>query len=248
MTNPQPPCPDYLIEALGLEYAIVGLYDLASIEGLHGIVEKRGCLFSCFEHWQRGESVHVCRARPGCPGSANWLCGSSAMSNENLLELLVEVEGLKPDCASMREFLAVQKPYAMRERHLVIGPLDASRTASLRTVTIFCDADQLSLLINAVFSLSPAPTQSLLLPSYGSGCLQLAAIFPSLDEPWAVISSTDVAMRVHLPRHVLSLTMTVPLFAKLCELGDESILAKHFWRRLRSSRRRSASPEPGQSS
>lgn len=227
------PSTQYLRETLGLQYAIVGLYDLPSVQGIAGVIERRGCLFSSFENWQRGESVHLCRARPGCPGSSKWLCGAQAMTDEMFLEFLVGTEGLKPDCAQMRSFLDVQSSYAMRGGHLLVGPLADDRYASLRTVTFFCNADQLSALSNAVFYLSPPGRPTLVLPSYGPGCLQIAGVFPDLDQPAAVISSLDMAMRVHLPPDVLSMTVTRPLFEKLCRLDEASLFGRPFWRRLR---------------
>ena len=227
------PSTRYLRETLGLEHAIVGLYDLPSVQGIAGVIERRGCLFACFENWQRGESVHLCRARPGCPGSSKWLCGAQALTDEMFLEFLVDTEGLKPDCAAMQSFLDVQSPYAMRGAHLLIGPLADERHSFLRTVTFFCNADQLSALSNAVFYLSPPGRPTLLVPSYGPGCLQLAGVFPELEVPAAVISSLDMAMRIHLPPDVLSMTVTRPLFEQLCGLDDASLLGRPFWRRLR---------------
>jgi hypothetical protein len=63
--------------------------------------------------------------------------------------------------------------------------------------------------------------------------LQLAGVFPELEVPAAVISSLDMAMRIHLPPDVLSMTVTRPLFEQLCGLDDASLLGRPFWRRLR---------------
>jgi hypothetical protein len=231
-----PPSSTYFRDALGLEHTIVGLYDLPSVDGIEGVIERRGCLFACFENWQQGESVHLSRARPGCPGSARWLCGAQAMPDETFLRLLVETEGLKPDSTSMLEFLAQQKPYPMHGPHLLIGPLAEDRYAWLRTVTLFCTPDQLGALVNAIFYLSPPEVRSPLLPSYGPGCLQIGGIFPDLEQSWAVISSTDIAMRIHLPPNLLSVSVTRPLFEGLCALDRTSLFGKPFWKRLRAKR------------
>jgi hypothetical protein len=226
----------YLQQALGLKYAIVGLYDLDSIEGISSVVEKRGCLFACFEHWQNGQYVHRCRARPGCPGSAYWLCGAPVMTDEAFLDFLVETEGLKSDRCAMQQFLEKQPTYEMQGRHLLVGPLRDALFEHLRTVTIFCDPDQLSGLLSALFCLNTTESPVTLLPSFGPGCLQLVGIFPDLKASCAVISATDIAMRVHLPANLLALTVTVPLFERLCTLGSNSLFEKPFWKRLRHKR------------
>jgi len=230
------PSTQYLREALGLEYAIVGFYDLDSIEGIPGVIEKRGCMFAGFEHWQQGEYVHRCRARPGCPGSAYWLFGAPVMPEDAFLDFLVETESLKPNRATMRQFLDAQPTYELTGRHLLIGPLADALYERLQAVTIFCNPDQLSGLLGVVFFLNTAESPVSFLPSYGPGCLQLAGIFPDLKTQSAVISATDIAMRVHLPANLLALTVTVPLFERLCSLAQNGPLENPFWKRLRHKR------------
>ena len=43
-------------------------------------------------------------------------------------------------------------------------------------------------------------------------------------------------MRGDLPANVLAFTVTVPMFAQLCALGDDSFLGKGFLTRLRKAR------------
>jgi len=43
-------------------------------------------------------------------------------------------------------------------------------------------------------------------------------------------------MRDQLPPGVLAFTVTVPMFAQLCALGDDSFLGKGFLRDLREAR------------
>ena len=51
-----------------------------------------------------------------------------------------------------------------------------------------------------------------------------------------MIGGTDIAMRDGLPPGVLAFTVTLPLYAQLCALGDESYLGKGFLGRLRKAR------------
>ena len=43
-------------------------------------------------------------------------------------------------------------------------------------------------------------------------------------------------MRGDLPADVLAFTVTAPMFARLCALGDDSFLGKGFLGRLRKAR------------
>jgi hypothetical protein len=47
---------------------------------------------------------------------------------------------------------------------------------------------------------------------------------------------TSETMRTHLPRNILSLTVTRPLFAALCRLDEHGLFGKPFWRRLQRAR------------
>ena len=71
---------------------------------------------------------------------------------------------------------------------------------------------------------------------FGSGCSELIVPFRDLDLPEAVVGGTDIAMRDGLPPGLLAFTVTLPLFAQLCALGDESFLGKGFLSRLRKAR------------
>ncbi|MBN1760945.1 MAG: DUF169 domain-containing protein [Chitinispirillaceae bacterium] len=227
-----PPDASFLHSSLGLQYKIIGFYDIPSYDTVPDVIEKRGCLFSCFQEWQRGRVTHISRLRPGCPGCACWVCGNAAMQHDDFLDFLVNTEGLKTDREQMQRFLDAHLPYVMEHRHILIGPLMDTHFNFCRTVTIFCNPDQLSAFIVGINRLHQTGTVYPLLPGVGPGCYQLSGVFPSFDDDYAVISSTDIAMRIHLPENVLSLTVTTPLFSKLCALDAESFLGKSFWTRL----------------
>ena len=71
---------------------------------------------------------------------------------------------------------------------------------------------------------------------FGSGCSELVVTFRDLDKPQAAIGGTDIAMRDDLPPSVLAFSVTVPMFARLCALGDDSFFGKGFLKRLRAAR------------
>ena len=65
---------------------------------------------------------------------------------------------------------------------------------------------------------------------------QLVSLFEDLSVPQALIGTTDIAMRKHLPPNILAFTVTVPMFEQLCALDENSFLYKPFWRNLRRAR------------
>ena len=71
---------------------------------------------------------------------------------------------------------------------------------------------------------------------FGSGCSELVVTFRDLGKPQAAIGGTDIAMRNQLPPDVFGFTVTIPMFARLCALGEDSFFGKGFLRRLRSAR------------
>lgn len=226
------PSTTYLVDSLGLRYLIIGVYDTPSIDSFPDIIEKKGCLFSSFNDWQNGKMSHIARVRPGCLGAAYWMCGAPPMEQSDFLDFLVNTEGLKPNYSIMQEYLDKHKPYPMTYRHLVVGPLFPPQYRYCKTITFFCNPDQLSGLLTALFHEHSPQSPPLLLPSYGAGCYQILGIFPDLDKEFAIISSTDIAMRYHLPENITSLSMTRPLFEKLTLFNDSSFLNKPFWKRL----------------
>jgi hypothetical protein len=242
VTSAAPPDATFLRSSLGLQYAIIGFYDIPAYGTSTKVIEKRGCLFSCFQEWQKGSMVHISRIRPGCPGSAYWLCGAPAMSHEDFLDFLVATEGLKQDHAAMQQFLDAHHSYRMQHRHLLIGPLLAADFRYCKTVTIFCNPDQMSALMVGLFYVHKTGTPYFLISGIGPGCYQLSGLFPSFEDDYAVVSSTDIAMRRHIPENLLSLTLTPSLYKKFCALDSSSFLGKQFWKKLVKSRENQPAP------
>ncbi len=87
-------------------------------------------------------------------------------------------------------------------------------------VTFFVNPDQLSaLMTGAQYHSSPEDVEPVIAP-FGSGCSMLVSLFKDLDKPQALVGSTDIAMRRHLPRNILSLTVTRPMYERLCRLDE----------------------------
>ena len=156
---------------------------------------------------------------------------------KNFSEGLNRREGFKSSDDIMLKWLEDRKPYLIRKKHIVIGPMREEQYENLVSVTFFVNPDQLSLLIIGVEYNNPDPANCIVSAPFGSGCGQLAALLePSGDIPGAIIGATDIAMREHLPPDILAFTVNKPMFEQLCSLDEKSFLNKSFWRRLKSSR------------
>jgi hypothetical protein len=122
--------------------------------------------------------------------------------------------------------------------YVVIGPLKDDHYEQLKTVTFYVNPDQMSLLIIGAEYNNASVAENVVTAPFGSGCGQMAAAFGDLGSniPKAVIGATDIAMRVHFPADILAFTVNKPMYEGLCELDENSVLYKHFWRDLKRAR------------
>jgi len=103
-------------------------------------------------------------------------------------------------------------------------------------VTFWVNPDQLSVLQHGAYHHHALGEPDPVTVPFGSGCMELVVTFRDLEKPQASIGGTDIAMRDQIPPGVLAFTVTVPMFAQLCALDDDSFLGKGFLRDLRKAR------------
>jgi hypothetical protein len=136
----------------------------------------------------------------------------------------------------MDKWLDHTKPYRQEHANIMIGPLKKDQYAFLKTITFYVNPDQLSaLMIGAEYDASPDHPPAVVAP-FGSGCMQLSALFTDMNSPRALVGSTDIAARKYIPRDLLAFTVTKPMFERLCKLEERSFLFKSFWKELKKSR------------
>jgi hypothetical protein len=235
--NTQPDA-SFLCGCAGISSPVLGLYDAPEPEAFEPLVRVSGsaCLFSAFPDWLDGRTLLLTRERAGCGGCGHWLFGIRSRSRKEYLDFLVGGEGLKADRELMGAWIDSLTPYRTEHGNILVGPLKAELYPYLKTVTFVVNPDQLSLLmLGAEYHSGPDDPASVIAP-FGSGCMLLGPVFPDLNEPRAVIGSTDIAMRQYLPPETMLFTVTRPMFERLCTLDDHSFLGKPFWRNLRRSR------------
>ncbi|MBD3413696.1 MAG: hypothetical protein GF421_04595 [Candidatus Aminicenantes bacterium] len=228
---------DVLIKRIDLEFPLVGFYDAPDPDAFKPLVkpDHGDCVFLFFNNWKRGQTLHITRDHYGCGGAGHWMWGIQTRSKEEFIQFLVGDEGLKASNELMEQWFDQSEPYHSEYAHLFVGPYKQELWDYIKTVTFFVNPDQLSaLMIGAQYHRSPEDPCPVIAP-FGSGCFLLQP-FQNLNIPQAAIGATDIAMRQHLPPDMLTLTVTKPMFVRLCELDEQSFLYKPFLKRLREAR------------
>jgi|GEM_PF-132589 len=237
------PDPAYLLEKLDYSLPVIGFYDAPDPEPFEPLVgpkpgPKRGpCVFDFYPRWLRGETVIITPECYGCGGAARAFCGVQTRSRDDFIDFLWRDEGLKAEREQMAEWIDRRSVYDMQHDQILLGPLKADQYAWLKTVTFWVNPDQLSVLTYAVHYHHSWGETPPFIAAFGSGCSQLLIDPDRLDEPLAGLGSTDLAMRRPVPPDLIAVSVTVPMFERLCSIGPESFLGKGFLERLRKARR-----------
>jgi len=236
------PDPSVLLAALDLQTPLIGLYDAPNPEAFAPLVAPatggaRGpCLFHFYRRWLEGQTLHLTPDAFGCGGCGRSLFGIQVREREDFIDFLWGDEGLRATREQMGTFVDHAPTYRAAHGHVLIGPLREDQARYLRSVTFWVNADQLCVLQHGAYHWQSWGEPDPVTVPFGSGCSQLVACFRDLDRPQAVIGGTDIAMRDGLPAGMLAFTVTVPLYERLCTLGEASFLGKGFLERLRKAR------------
>jgi len=239
--SPQPD-PSRLIAELALDRPLVGLYDAPDPGAFAPLVAPRPgsgrgpCVFHFYRCWLKGETLHLTAGNFGCGGCGRAFFGVQTREREEFIDFLWGDEGLRATRELMAAWIDKAPTYRPEHAHVLVGPLKPALAAYLRTVTFWVNPDQLSVLQHGAYYHHAWGEPDPVTVPFGSGCSELVVPFRDLDAPQAVIGGTDIAMRGDLPADVLAFTVTVPLFARLCALGDASFLGKGFLASLRKAR------------
>lgn len=238
------PFPDAsrLLRELDLRTPVVGLYDAPDPAPFAPFVAPprgpgRGpCLFDYYRRWEKGETLHLTAEAHGCGGCGRSLFGLQVRKRDDFIDFLWRDEGLRASRELMADWVDNAPTYRPDHDNVLVGPLRPDLAEYLKTVTFWVNADQLCLLQHGAYHHHAWGEPDPVTVPFGSGCSELIVPLPALDEPHAVIGGTDIAMRDGLPADVLAFTVTLPMYERLCALGDESFLTKGFLAHLRTAR------------
>jgi Uncharacterised ArCR, COG2043 len=230
-----------LLRELDLRTPVIGLYDAPDPDAFAPLVSPpkgpgRGpCLFNYYRRWEKGETLHLTAQAFGCGGCGRSLFGVQVRERDDFIDFLWRDEGLRASRELMADWVDHAPTYRAEHADILIGPLRTDQAQYLKTVTFWVNADQLCVLQQGAYHHHAWGEPDPITVPFGSGCSELIQ-FPDLDQPHAMIGSTDVAMRDGLPRELLAFTVTVPMYERLCSLGDDSFFTKGFLARMRKAR------------
>jgi hypothetical protein len=236
------PDPAFLLNKLDVRLPLTGFYDAPEAAAFKPLIRPKGmvrhrCVFMYFNSWIKGFTLDLTVKRSVCRGCARTFFGQDTRDRHEFLNFLACEEGLKSSAEAMGKWLDRDQPYQPRNTHLLIGPYRGECFEFLKSVTFWVNPDQISaLVIGAHYHHQPDDAAAPVIAPFGSGCMQLVSVFHDLNEPQAVIGSTDLAMRPYIPPRIMAFTVTVPMFRRLCELDEQSFLGKAFLDKLRQSR------------
>jgi hypothetical protein len=230
------------LKTAGIELPLIGLYDAPDRTPFEPSVSPKpgahACVFAFFKSWLGGRSAVFTREAFGCSGFGKHVFGVSSGPREAFIDFLYGQEGLKASRELMEAWIDRMECYEPENEFIVVGPLRDEQYEYLRTVTFFVNPDQLALMVYAVhYHAAPDDPLPLLAP-FDSGCGQLLPGLKDLSIPQAILGATDVAMRQFVPPGIIAVTMTRPMFERICSLGKDSFLHKPFWSDLVKARKK----------
>lgn len=216
-----------IIEKLSITGPLVGFYDAPDPVPFAPLVVPKGrqCVFRSMADWKGGKTLHLTKDKHGCGGMH--LLGLKERSRQDLVEFLCDEEGLKASHELMNLWLDSAPHYRPRHEHLLVGPLKPDQWEYLRTVTWYVNPDQLSVLTAGAIYYSHPDDLDPLIARFGSGCMQLAALFDDLDVPQALIGSLDQAARADLHPCAVAFTVTRPMFELLAKWAADPCSSLH---------------------
>ena len=236
------PDPARLVAELDLKIPLLGFYDAPHPDAFAPVVAPkpgagRGpCVFRFYRRWLKGETLHLTADNFGCGGCGRAFFGVQTRERDAFVDFLWGDEGLRASRRLMADWVDNAPTYRPEHGNVLVGPLKPALALYLKTVTFWVNPDQLSVLQHGAYHQHAWGEPDPVTVPFGSGCSELVVTFRDLGKAQAAIGGTDIAMRGDLPADVLAFTVTVPLFARLCALGDDSFLGKGFLGRLRKAR------------
>ncbi len=232
--------PSEFLRVSGIELPLIGMYDAPDKSPFEPVVEpkpgKHVCVFAFFKSWLAGRTAAFSKEAFGCGGFGTHIFGVRTMPKEAFIDFLYGREGMKASRELMEKWIDAMDCYTPENEFILVGPLNESQYDNLKTVTFLVNPDQLSLMVYAVHYHAapgdPVPMRA----SFDSGCGQLLSGFTDLSVPQAMLGATDIAMRQFMPHDILALTVTKPMFERICSLDKDSFLYKPFWQDLVKAR------------
>ena len=103
------PDSEHLLQRIDLTTPLIGFYDAPDVTPFKPLVQpesaEQNCVFTFYNNWLAGETLHLTREHFGCGGAGHWLCGVMTRSREDFITFLVDGEGLKASRDIMNQWI-----------------------------------------------------------------------------------------------------------------------------------------------
>jgi hypothetical protein len=105
------PDPTNLLGMAGIKTPIVGFDDVPDPKPFEPFCAPKRCLFSCYEHWAKGESICLSEGNCSCRGGSYWIGDVEFATRDRFAKNLNEIEGFKSSHELLKQGLDSQKPH-----------------------------------------------------------------------------------------------------------------------------------------
>ena len=234
----------YIFQSIDIVTKTIALYDAPSDTKFKDVIEvehnKKNCIFQFYNDWQDVKTLKMTKTSYGCNGCGTWLFDESSRTKEGLVDFLFEKEKLRHHRIHMAEFANKAKPYSPKYDAIFIGELDDKFIEYVKTITIFANPDQVSILqhaFNYYFGADEVP----FIIEFGSGCMQMLNIIEKYDTPKAILGGLDFASRGYIPRNYFAITMNKDMYDLISKIDENSFLTTSFFKGFKKLRQGSLS-------
>ncbi len=234
----------YILQEIDLLTKIIALYDAPYDTEFKNVIEvsptKKNCIFQFYNDWQEIKTLRLTKQSYGCGGCGTWLFNESKRTKEQLVDFLFETEKLRFNREHIEEFTNKAKCYSPKNDAIFIGELDERFMDYVKTITIFANPDQISILQHA-FSYYFGADEVPFIIEFGSGCMQMLNIIEKYNEPKAILGGLDFASRGYLPKEFFAITMNWKMYDLISKIDEHSFLTTSFFKGFKKSRQGSLS-------
>lgn len=230
-------------EKLGMDVSPVGVVLTDSIpeDALHFKKKGSGCIATMIYSSAKGKAIAFDEHTTGLPCSAfylgytDWIFNGieGFLSNECVWGREPERFIKTPEMA--KKFVESYIPQTHRKGAIVFKPLEFfTENEKPELVIFFVNADQVSALQYLIGY--GAPREERIVSRFASACMSVFTIpmeYARKGEKKAVWGFHDISVRSKMPKDIMSMTLTYPLFEEICQNLEESFLTTEQWEKLK---------------
>ncbi|MEL7588041.1 MAG: DUF169 domain-containing protein [Prolixibacteraceae bacterium] len=235
---------NWLVSKLQLKYQPVGMMFADSIPEEAVYLKKSGtaCIAPLIFSAAKGKTVAIDKNSTGygCSafylGYADWIFdGIEYFLSNGPVPTDRECERFIKTPALAKEFVESYIPKQQTSKTYIFKPLlSFKEDETPETVLFFANPDQLSALVFLIQHNHPLDFDRIK-TGFASACMAMATIplkYARNGESKAFWGLHDLAVRMHLPKDIMSMAMPYALFEEICALAPDSFLVTETWKQI----------------